>query len=56
MDETKYLTDGTTEIQKSDLAVGDRVLVRYTAPVCNDPLSYLVATENVEKLPEVYVD
>ena len=56
MDETKYLTDGTAEIQKSDLAVGDRVLVRYKAPVCNDPLSYLVATENVEKLPEVYVD
>lgn len=56
MDETKYLTDGTTEIQKSNLAVGDRVLVRYTAPVCDDPLSYLMITEIVEKLPEVYVD
>lgn len=56
MDETKYLTDGTAEIQKSDLAVGDRVLVRYTAPVCDDPLSYLMITEIVEKLPEVYVD
>lgn len=56
MDETKYFADGITEIQKSDLAVGDHVLVRYTAPVCDDPLSYLMITEIVEKLPEIYVD
>lgn len=49
MDETKFI-EGVETIERNAFSVGDLVMVRYEAPICDDPFSYLMITKNIEKL------
>ena len=49
MYETRFI-EGVETIERNEFSIGDLVIVRYEAPICDDPLSYLMTTKNIEKL------